>query len=68
MMVVNASLATAGIFYTKTVTNLCQFLTYEFSAWLMNLMTFTSPNPNVTFTVSTTSGMVLGTYNTARWL
>jgi hypothetical protein len=25
-------------------------------------MTFTSPNPNVT--VSTTSGMVLGTYNT----
>lgn len=65
MMVVNAStLATAGIFYTKTVTNLCPGTTYEFSAWLMNVMTFTSPNPNVTFTVSTTSGTVLGTYNT----
>jgi gliding motility-associated-like protein len=65
MMVVNAStLATAGIFYTKTVTNLCPGTTYEFSAWLMNVMTFTSPNPNVTFTVSTTSGTVLVTYNT----
>ena len=65
MMVVNASvLATAGIFYNKTVTNLCPNTTYEFSAWIMNVMTFTSPNPNVTFTVSTTSGTVLGTYNT----
>lgn len=64
MMIVNASvLATAGIFYTKTVTNLCPNTTYEFSAWLMNVMTFTSPNPDVTFTVSTTSGTVLGTYN-----
>jgi gliding motility-associated-like protein len=67
MMVVNAStLSTAGIFYTKTVTDLCPGTTYEFSAWLMNLMTFTSPNPNVTFTVSTTTGTVLGTYNTGE--
>ncbi|GIZ09180.1 T9SS type B sorting domain-containing protein [Flavobacterium sp. UMI-01] len=67
MMIVNASLLpTEGIFYTNIVNDLCPGTTYEFSAWLMNLMTFTSVNPNVIFRVSTISGVELGTYNTGQ--
>lgn len=63
MMIVNSSFG-AGVFYTKTVTNLCPNTTYEFSAWLMNTMNFESQDPNVTFTISTTSGTLLGTSST----
>lgn len=67
MMVINcATLASEGVFYTKTVSNLCQNTTYEFSAWIMNVMNFTSPNPNVTFRISTVGGTILGTYNTGE--
>jgi len=65
MMVINcATLASEGVFYTKTVTGLCQNTTYEFSAWIMNVMNMTSPDPNVTFRISTVGGTILGTYNT----
>ncbi|KFF06965.1 T9SS C-terminal target domain-containing protein [Flavobacterium reichenbachii] len=65
MMVVNASLSTTDYFYKNTVTDLCPDTTYEFAAWIMNLLRSndTSP-PNITFTIESTSGAILGTYNT----
>lgn len=65
MMVVNASLSTTDYFYKNTVTDLCPDTTYEFAAWIMNLLRSndTSP-PNITFTIESTSGTILGTYNT----
>ena len=36
-LIVNADF-TAGEFYKTTVTGLCEFTTYEFSAWLLNLL------------------------------
>jgi len=70
MMVINSAvIANEGVFYTKTVSGLCPNTTYEFSAWLINLL---NPNagltdqysPNVTFRISDTSGNVLGFYST----
>lgn len=63
MMIVNSSFG-AGVFYTKTVTDLCPNTTYEFSAWVMNTMNFESQDPNISFNISTTSGNQLGTYTT----
>ncbi|MDO7138529.1 T9SS type B sorting domain-containing protein [Algibacter lectus] len=70
MMVINSAvIANEGVFYTKTVSGLCPNTTYEFSAWLINLL---NPNagltdqysPNVTFRISDTSGNILGFYST----
>ncbi|KUJ63375.1 hypothetical protein AR687_04310 [Flavobacteriaceae bacterium CRH] len=65
MMVVNASLSTTDYFYKNTVTGLCPDTTYEFASWIMNLLRSndTSP-PNITFTIESTTGTILGTYNT----
>lgn len=69
MMVINSAvLANEGVFYTKTVSGLCPNTTYEFSAWLINIMNPSvgtdQYHPDVTFRISGTSGNVLGTYNT----
>ncbi len=69
MMVINSAvLANEGVFYTKTVTGLCSNTTYEFSAWLINIMNPSvgtdEYHPDVTFRVSDTSGNILGSYNT----
>ena len=56
-------------FTLKQFQELCPNTTYEFSAWLINLL---NPNagltdqysPNVTFRISDTSGNVLGFYST----
>lgn len=69
MMVINSAvLASEGVFYTKTVSGLCSDTTYEFSAWLMNIMNPSvgtdEYHPDVTFRVSDTSGNILGSYNT----
>lgn len=69
MMVINSAvLANEGVFYTKSVQGLCPNTTYEFSAWLINVMNPTAGtdqySPNVTFRVSDTSGNILGSYNT----
>ncbi|MCU0325080.1 MAG: hypothetical protein MUF45_07475, partial [Spirosomaceae bacterium] len=68
MMVVNASF-TAGEFFKQNISGLCGGTTYEFSAWVINLLKTTAclPNParpNLTFRIETTSGTVLKTYNT----
>ncbi|MEO6219231.1 MAG: gliding motility-associated C-terminal domain-containing protein [Ginsengibacter sp.] len=68
MMIVNASF-TPGDFYVRTVDGLCDNTTYEFAAWILNILT---PNactnngirPNVTFTIETLSGTILQSYKT----
>ncbi|WP_423999820.1 T9SS type B sorting domain-containing protein [Maribacter sp. IgM3_T14_3] len=69
MMVINSAvLSEEGVFYRKSVTGLCGNTTYEFSAWLMNVMNPSvgtdEYHPDVTFRVSDTSGTILGSYNT----
>jgi gliding motility-associated-like protein len=65
-MLVNASYQPADFFVT-TVTGLCKNTTYEFSAWIMNVLV--PPygiQPNITFTIETPSGLILNTYNTGN--
>jgi hypothetical protein len=70
MMVVNASFA-AGDFYVQKVDGLCGGTTYEFAAWMINIIRPTACNgrsikPNITFNIETTSGQVLQTYSTGN--
>ncbi|HEX4875404.1 MAG TPA: T9SS type B sorting domain-containing protein [Chitinophagaceae bacterium] len=63
-MLVNASFQPAD-FFVGTVTGLCPNTTYEFSAWILNVLI--SPagiKPNLTFTIETPAGAVLQTMNT----
>lgn len=63
-MLVNAS-NNPGDFFVSTVTGLCPNTTYEFSAWVMNVLNRSGGGimPNITFRVETTAGTVLGSYN-----
>ncbi|MEO8962867.1 MAG: gliding motility-associated C-terminal domain-containing protein [Ginsengibacter sp.] len=68
MMVVNASYS-PGDFFVITVDGLCPNTTYEFAAWMYNLLlpSACSGNgikPNITFNIETTSGTILQTYST----
>ncbi|MBC7886768.1 MAG: gliding motility-associated C-terminal domain-containing protein [Ferruginibacter sp.] len=68
IMLVNASV-TPGDFYVDTVKNLCANTTFEFAAWILNVLL---PNacgsnpirPKLTFTIETITGAVLGSYST----
>lgn len=63
-MLVNASFQPSD-FWVSTIKNLCPNTTYEFSAWIMNVLI--SPlgiKPNLTFTIETTSGAILNSFNT----
>lgn len=67
-MLINASLAPSA-FYVDTVKDLCSNTTYEFAAWVLNIMLPSSCNgvgiqPNLTFTISKKDGTILQTYNT----
>ncbi len=67
-MLVNASLA-PGIFYLDTVRGLCGGTTYEFSAFIVNLLRPSSCNgrgqdPNLTFTIERTDGTIITEYST----
>ncbi len=67
-MLVNASFQ-PGAFYTDTVKGLCGNTTYEFAAWITNVLLPTSCNgnpikPNLTFNIEKKDGTVLQTYNT----
>lgn len=65
MMVVNASTSLTDYFYKQTVNGLCESTTYEFAAWIINLLRSSDVNPpNVTFTIERTTGEILGTYTT----
>jgi gliding motility-associated-like protein len=68
MMLVNASYG-PGVFYTQHAPVLCNSTTYEFSAYIINLVTpeaeAGSPIlPNITFVAETVDGAVLGTSST----
>src|SRR6476661_543937 len=59
-MLVNASFQ-PGDFYIDTVKGLCGSTTYEFAAWVMNVLRpsacgFNGINPNLTFKIETASG------------
>jgi gliding motility-associated-like protein len=70
MMIVNAS-SSPGLFYTQRADagQLCPNTTYEFAAYITNLIIPSacggaSSRPNITFSIETTDGQVLKTYNT----
>ena len=63
MLIVNGSYD-PGIFYSRTVTGLCGNTTYQFAAWIKNLLNYSGILPNVTFSIETTGGTVLGTGTT----
>ena len=65
-MLINASLQKSE-FYIDTLTGLCPNTTYEFAAWIMNVILPTacsgnSKTPNLTFNIEKTDGTVLQTY------
>ncbi len=68
MMIVNASYQ-PSIFFTQTANGLCPNTTYEFSAYILNLITLAANGsnvikPNITFSIETSSGQILKTYST----
>ncbi len=70
MMLVNASL-TPSDFFVDTITGLCANTTYEFTAWVVNVLKTsacqpTPTRPNLVFTIETPTGTVLGTYTTGN--
>jgi gliding motility-associated-like protein len=63
-MLVNASFQPA-VFFVTTLTGLCAATTYEFSAWIMNVLQSTSGiKPNITFSIETPAGVILNQFNT----
>jgi len=69
-MLVNASLQPSA-FYVDTVRGLCSNTTFEFAAWVINVLLPSACNsngiqPNLTFTIETTTGTVLQTYNSGN--
>ncbi len=63
-MLVNASY-TPGDFFKTTVTDLCPNTTYEFAAWIMNVLAPRNGiKPNVTFTIEQPDGTILGQFLT----
>lgn len=67
-MLVNASV-TPSAFYTDTVLLPCASTTYEFAAWMVNVLrpsacSGTGNQPNLTFTIERTDGSVIQSYNT----
>ncbi len=65
MMVVNASLSKTDYFYKREVANLCGGTTYQFSAWVGNLLKSRDISPpDITFSIETTSGTVLQSFDT----
>jgi gliding motility-associated-like protein len=63
-MLVNASFS-PGDFFITTVTDLCPNTTYEFAAWIMNVMKpLVSIKPDIIFSIETPGGTVLNSFET----
>jgi gliding motility-associated-like protein len=67
-MLVNASVQ-PGVFYIDTVRGLCSGTTFEFAAWIMNVLRTSAcggngNRPNLTFTIERTDGTLIQSYNT----
>jgi gliding motility-associated-like protein len=66
MMVVNAA-PDPGVFYeSSNPIDLCPNTTYEFAAWIVNLLRGSGISPNVTFTVVDLNNNVLGRFDTGN--
>ncbi|OCX54688.1 hypothetical protein BEL04_10715 [Mucilaginibacter sp. PPCGB 2223] len=68
MMIVNAS-PSPGVFFTYPIHGLCNSTTYEFGAWIVNLIKPNQCNgnpklPNIAFTIETATGVQLASYST----
>jgi gliding motility-associated-like protein len=57
-MLVNASIE-PGDFFVANVTDLCPNTTYEFAAWILNILNKFGIRPNITFTIETAGGTIL---------
>ncbi len=74
-MLVNASYQ-PGDFFSTTVNDLCPNTTYEFAAWIMNVLKSGGIMPDLTFRIEKPDGTILGQYatgsiageNSPRWL
>jgi gliding motility-associated-like protein len=69
-MLVNASIQPSA-FYLDTVKELCSGTTYEFAAWILNVLKSSAcggagTQPNLTFTIEGTDGTVLQSYSTGN--
>jgi len=69
-MLINASYQ-PGVFYLDTVKGLCPGTTYEFAAWITNLLRpfacgAMKQYPNITFTIESVTGETLGLYTTGN--
>jgi gliding motility-associated-like protein len=70
-MLINASYQPSD-FYLDTVRNLCGSTTYEFAAWILNMLTIHNPcpnggiMPNITFSIETITGVSLGSFQTGN--
>ncbi len=69
-MLINATNA-PSVFFVDTITGLCGNTSYEFGAWVANVLKPSSCNgngtkPNLTFTIETLAGAILETYNTGN--
>ncbi|HXD79600.1 MAG TPA: gliding motility-associated C-terminal domain-containing protein [Puia sp.] len=65
-MLINASYQPSD-FYVQTISGLCPGTNYQFAAWVVNLVSQQGEiEPNITFTIESTTGAVLGTYNTGN--
>jgi len=65
MMVVNASISKTDYFYKNTVSGICPGTTYEFAAWIINLLrTQDLSPPNITFMIEKLDGTLINSYTT----
>src|SRR5579875_1541719 len=63
-MLINASYQPSD-FYVQTISGLCSGTTYQFSAWILNIMkTLNAISPNITFSIEKTDGTIIQSYNT----
>ena len=63
-MMVNAS-QTPGDFFVQSLTNLCPNTTYEFSAWVLNVVNNPALiKPNLIFKIEAADGTVLAQHAT----
>jgi gliding motility-associated-like protein len=62
-LLVNASFS-PGDFFLTSVTDLCPNTTYEFAAWIMNVLNRDGIKPNITFRIETPTGTVLQEFQT----
>jgi gliding motility-associated-like protein len=67
MMLVNASNA-PGEFFKQTINGLCPGTTYEFAAYVVNVLkpSASGIKPNLTFIIESLTGLQLGTYSTGN--